>query len=880
MATTATLRHVRVFTAALFIISSLLCMAAALPASAKRESALDRIDTQRDMFPQERLHAVTDRDLYCAGDTVWMRVFVTDAASLRQSDLSKYVYAELRSPFNGVTRRVKIMERDGVFAGYVPLAEDMPEGDYTLVAYTAFAENVGQEYFFRKPLRILAPYSARYAVESEFTPAGEGTVKGHFRLRPLGSDRMNYNIMSWTMADGKTLEMPDAAKGFSRKFSRDKGEDVVLVRFGDYEKYIPVEYPVERTDMRFYPEGGWLIAGQRCAVAFKATDEDGRGVPASGVVRDDSGEETARFGTSHCGMGTLSFVPEAGRTYTAEYTGPEGVVRTAEVGAPKPGAAALRYGSTGSRCFFSVAGGEGMDLELVLACRGNGVLASPLSAERPLTVDKKDLATGLYQAMLVSRRDSAVVSERLFFIGADRRQEKVAEIAPDSMAIRLKAPQGEGADCCVRIVGRKAAGDGSRADIRTQMLLQSELRGRIENPAYYFNEGDRETERNLDMLMMVNGWSRYNLPEAILGKYAEPPVPLEIGQEITGQVRSRWRNKPLEGVMVCAISPKADFGTFADTDGNGMFYLNGFDLPEDTPFIFRAMNEKGGNEGNYDIYEQTFLQAENLKALPARMEDNAVSDFFRNSKWTMLDEINVQAFSKDGGDIYEMLAFYTKKAEDFERLGISNIEQAIRGVAGMTNVGGRLFWRRSPVAYSIDGTIYDPYFTFTSFGVSRFAQSMRRYTGGGVYMPAPASSPIGKNAKTPLLSEIEGMIPFNSIDRIDFIRPEHSILFGNTYGGGIIMITTKQGGDASWSKQYELKDFVPLGYQKYKEFASPLLSAETDAYDLQTSPTLLWIPSVRFDGKGTDLNLGHPVIPDYDIVIEGVSDGGMILERM
>lgn len=209
-------------------------------------------------------------------------------------------------------------------------------------------------------------------------------VKGQFTLRPLHGGRPNYNIMSWTMADGKTLDMPDAAKGFSRKFSRQRGEDVVLVRFGDYFKYIPVEYPVETTDMRFYPEGGWLIAGEPCRIAFKATDEKGRGVSATGTVRDNTGMEVATFVTTHNGMGLLSMVPEEGKAYTAEYVGPDGARRTSEIGTPKPGAAALRYGTSGTRSFFSVAGGKGMDLELVLACRGMGILHPAYRRMRPL----------------------------------------------------------------------------------------------------------------------------------------------------------------------------------------------------------------------------------------------------------------------------------------------------------------------------------------------------------------------------------------------------------------------------------------------------------------------------------------------------------------
>ena len=307
----------------------------------KKQSALDRIDHQRNIYPQEKLHVVTDLDLYCGGDTIWLRAFVVDSDTHIQTAISKYAYVELLSPFGYADKRVKLMERDGVYAGYIPVDEEIYEGDYTLTAYTAFAENQGSDYFFRKPIRILAPQSSKYVIDSEFTSSGEGKVNGLFKIRSLKGDPINYKVMSWTMPDGKFLEMPHAKKGISREFSRDKNEDVVLIKFGDYGRYFPVEFPIEKTDLAFYPEGGWLIPDQPCTVAFKATDENGKGVHVSGVIRDDSEEEIARFNTVHNGMGSVMFVPESGRTYTAHYVGPDAQPRIAQIGSAKSGVVSL-----------------------------------------------------------------------------------------------------------------------------------------------------------------------------------------------------------------------------------------------------------------------------------------------------------------------------------------------------------------------------------------------------------------------------------------------------------------------------------------------------------------------------------------------------------
>lgn len=868
----------------------------------KERSPLDRLDIQRNIYPQEKLHVVTDRDLYCGSDTIWMRVFVVDAGTHQQMAISKYAYVELLSPFGHAQKRVKLMERDGVYAGYIPVDEDIYEGDYTLTAYTAYAENQGKNYFFRKPVKIIAPYSSKYVIESEFTPAGEGMVKGNFKLGSRNENRMNYNVMSWTMPDGNYLEMADSKNGFSKKFSRAKGEDVVLVKFGDYGKFIPVEYPSEKTEITFYPEGGWLIEGEPCTVAFKATDENGKGVNASGIIRDDLGEEIIKFNTSHHGMGSMTFIPEAERTYTAEYMGPDAELRKAEVGSPKADAAVIRYRFTGSKGTFSVAGGKDKDLKLVIACRGIGIIATPISANTPISIDKSELPTGLHQAILFSRSDNAVLSERLFFIGADRPGMNASDINTDSISVKLTAPQGMSGDCSIRITNLNIVPEVNGNDIRSQLLLQSELRGRIEDPIYYFKEGDRDAERNLDLLMMVNGWSRYNLPEALAGKYREPEIPLEIGQEITGQVRSRWKNKPIEGVMVCAIAPKQDFGTYADTDSDGVFHLNGFDFPEGTTFILKAMNEKGENETNYDIDNDTFPSVDAIIDPSSDSELN-IENFFNGSRWIMLDEIKVQAFKNDEGDIFESLASFSRKSEDIPSY-ITSLEQALRSFPGIINKNGRLLWRSKYVAYYIDGTLFETA-GGSSIGTKTYSSPKVMPLGslpGTYHKPRFARRPsinkdehdLRKEAliksmefsidpngsqSPPSLSDIEDVVSFQSIAKIDFIRPEN-FMFGRHYGGGVIMITTKNGNEGSWSKQLELKDYLPLGYQNYKEYASPMLSVDTDEYDLQTQPTLLWLPSVKFDEAGKSIDLKFPINSNHRIVVEGVADDGELIHNV
>lgn len=838
-------------------------------ATTTEKTPLDRINIQLNLYPQEKIHVVTDRDIYCGGDTIWLRAFIVDANSHIQTAMSKYAYVELLTPFGYANKRVKLLERDGVYAGYIPLDEEIYEGDYTLAAYTAYSENQGQDYFFRKPLKIVAPQSSKYTIDSNFSSTKDGEVKGNFKIRALANNPINYKVMSWTMPDGDMLEMAHAGKGISRKFNKNKDEKVVLIKFGDYGKYFPVEYPDETIDISFFPEGGWLIPDQPCTVAFKATDENGKGVNASGVIKNSKGEEIVDFHTVHNGMGTTTFIPEVGETYTAFFTCPDGNTKTVEIGSPKEGVAVLRYRDSGSKGTFSVAGGDGKDLELVVALRGAGMLAAPISASTPLSFEKDEMPEGLYEAFLVSKSDNAVLSERIFFIGSGRQAPVVSELSSDSTSIQLHLPQGFEADCTVRITNGNIAQSNGDTNLRTQLMLQSELRGRIENPSYYFISNDREAERKLDLLMMVNGWSRYNLPDAIQGKYEEPKIPLEIGQEISGQVRSRWKNKPMEDVLISVIAPKMNFGTFAETDQDGRFYLNGFDFPEGTSYILKAMNEKGGLEANYDIYDDSYPEIETLKTLSTETTED-ISDYFKGTRWILLDEVNVQAFKESNYDVYANFASYSRTADDMKARGVTTLWQALKGLDGVSNNAGHLKWRNQELCFYIDGQLFDPRGNATMvYNVAGQPSPSKRYA-----IPEKRG---GSAFYGPTMAEIEAAVPFNAIERIDLVRPEHSKVLGPSYGGSVVLITTKKGDKKNWARQFELKDYLPLGYQEYKEYASPMLSVDTDEYDLQTHPTLLWLPSVKFDENGKSIDLKFPIQSDYKVIIEGISENGDII---
>src|SRR5690606_38999594 len=74
--------------------------------------------------------------------------------------------------------------------------------------------------------------------------------------------------------------------------------------------------------------------------------------------------------------------------------------------------------------------------------------------------------------------------------------------------------------------------DNNRENIRTYLLLNSDLRGEVKSPNYFFTEGD-EVKKNaqLDLVMMTHGWRRFDWLEFL-------------------EVRTPQKFKPEDGIYI------------------------------------------------------------------------------------------------------------------------------------------------------------------------------------------------------------------------------------------------------------------------------------------------------------------------------------------
>jgi hypothetical protein len=129
------------------------------PASLTKEELLKRFLYQNSLMPQERVHIMTDRNHYLSGDTVWLRAFIVDGLYKKPVHYSRFLYVELRDEADQLACRVKLHEQpergDSVMRGYLPTSLELPTGVYTLVGYTQWMLNGGEELFFKRNIQLI-----------------------------------------------------------------------------------------------------------------------------------------------------------------------------------------------------------------------------------------------------------------------------------------------------------------------------------------------------------------------------------------------------------------------------------------------------------------------------------------------------------------------------------------------------------------------------------------------------------------------------------------------------------------------------------------------------------------------------------------------------
>jgi|GEM_PF-122567 len=496
--------------------------------------------------PLEKVYLHMSKPHYDTGDTIWFKAYTVIGDKHQLSALSGVLHVELINPKDSVIKRLTLPLIAGTAAGEFALPRSYKPGSYHIRAYTNWMRNFGAEYFYNQKVQI-------GGMQIPLTP-------------------------------------PKQAVGIN-------------------------------PDVQFFPEGGELVNGIRSKVAVKAVSTNGLGEDVKGTIEDNDGNVVADFATQHLGMGVFALTPQSGKSYKAKITAPGETGFTVNLPqAIGAGYALALDNRPKDSLYVKVAVNERFFKEkqhgrfYLVAQSGGKVFFSAAgkleSQAFTAAIEKRRFPSGIVQFTLFSDRGEPV-NERLAFIQNSDTIRLNIHPAQTSYATRqpVKINLDAVGNTDIPIVGsfsvavinesRVGINEDEEGTIANNLLLTSELKGNIERPNYYFTNISDQTKADLDVLMLTQGYRRFEWKQILSNK--EPAITFqpERSLELAGMLKTP-SGKPVPNGKITLVSTKENFLRDTITDINGNFKFDNLYLPDTSKIILRARKQHNGS--NVAIY--------------------------------------------------------------------------------------------------------------------------------------------------------------------------------------------------------------------------------------------------------------------------------------
>ena len=542
----------------------------------------DNIREFNRLFPQEKVYLEFDNTAYFQGEDIWYKAFVTNATTLERAP-SGVLYVDFLAPTGQLIQQQKLKIVAGQADGVIPLLDAgtqqtrekqgilaYPSGFYEIRAYTQNMLDFSPEAVFSRviPVYTQPKYVGEYDRSHVISNQGNPLVE---KIR------------------GKT------------------------------------EKQKRRVDVTFYPEGGKLISEVPCRVAFKATGTDGFGT--DGVLVLPGGKSVP---TVHDGMGSFTITQSFFSATTVQFIDSDGKKTNYDL---------YRDDFTGYSMISDMISDSLMQVNiwrtsdrvgehtaLAVTCRGDVIYFEEIKdmENSHLDIDCSGWPVGVCRVTLFNK-DGNILSSRSIFHGGPELCSPTITVNTDSMSrqsldkevIEFTLTDQEGNPFrdrfCLSVRDATDYGGGRTDNLQTNLLLSSDLRGYIHDPAWYLESDDEEHREALNLLTMIQGWERYEWQTMAGLKEFEEKHRIEEGLTMNGWILSFVKREPVSDIGVyAALAPEDDKTLFESfdyqTDSTGYF---GFDLSDfygRGKFTIQLMSNKRDGESKYETGKRIRLE--------------------------------------------------------------------------------------------------------------------------------------------------------------------------------------------------------------------------------------------------------------------------------
>ena len=502
---------------------------------------------QKNVLPQEMVFVHMDNTCYFLGDTLYYKAYVQRSDTGKPTNLSEVLYVELLNQDGYLVERQVLRLKGGQASSSFCLEDTLYAGFYELRAYTRWQLNFGRKEHPHDQ------YMNRWFLKKEY-------AKEFF----VDYDKLYSRVFP-------VYDKPQEPGEFYRDMT------VRPLR----RDYAPEKISKKPT-VSLFPEGGNLISGTTQRVAFEVKDSEGKYVDGKLFVLNEKGDTISSAITENRGRGCLELNIRKDDKYKAFFEGKESEQTKVSLPDILLAGAAMKVEQDASsiKADINIQGIEKDSVLLLVTSCGRPRMQIPFKGES-MTVSKDSLPAGVAQLTLLQKGN--VLADRLVFVYHPEQQKAPLQILgmkedyEPLEKVSLKV-QGAGGAILSLSVRDNVSSDITfdNGNIMTEMLLSCHIKGFVENPGYYFEKDDAEHQRHLDLLLMVQGWRRFDI------RQTEIVEPYEKSQIITGEVNKYTPLDQEDGFILVVAMQQEDtymrhgYGGPIPVRGTGAGNVQGF----------------------------------------------------------------------------------------------------------------------------------------------------------------------------------------------------------------------------------------------------------------------------------------------------------------
>jgi len=645
---------------------------------------------------------------------------------------------------------------------------------------------------------------------------------------------------------------------------------------------------IPRTTVTVFPEGGFLVQDITSRVAFKAANQFGIPVLIKGFLVNDKNKILDTLQVKHDGMGMFSFTPKPDEKYKLNWTDENGKTGTTPVDVTKTQGTVMSVTTTNDKAVVKVQRTENIPdnfklLNLLvhinqkLYYKVTLRVTEKLMQQAAIPID--EMPTGILQFSLFTS-DWIPVAERIIFVN-NRQHEFTAKLTAPLVSMDKRAKNvleiyvSDTAFSNMSLsVTDAAVSPPEGSSIYSDLVLSSDIKGKIYNPAYYLSSDADSVTANLDLVMMTSGWRRFDwdkIKASILPtqKYPKETDFFKLTGKVYGMKSVSIATPLMLNVFIVQKDSSKNF-VFLPVQKDGSFEDKKIFF-YDTARLYYSFN------GNSKLTDITQVQFENglLRQAPKQI------NFPPNRLYGWSDSIARLKMN-----------YYLDQQEQLKkRMASTTLQEVIVKTRARTENKIQEMEKKYASGLFSGGDGYS--FDLTDDPFARSALDIFSYLQGKVagllISGSGAQTTLSWRGATPDLyvNEMQSavdMVQSVNVGDIAFIKVFRPPFFGSIGGGsgGAIAIYTRKGTDGrkGSSDNKGMENTILGGYSRFKEFYNPVYEKPADNFETDIRTTLYWNPYILTNKKNPRVRLqfyNNDISKKLQVVLEGVNgDGKMV----